>query len=198
MFWCALRHTRTCEHIHPRKHTHMHTLNPSFLSSLFIIMLTLRVSLGRRQRGSLLFHKGRLISAKSVCASLLIPHHSCIVWLPGIRKSLISGIDWKCGKSASEAPSPGGFLTPSCGRGLKGESRAKTERETERGRLCSAPSSWGLQSQSCSNIERKAPGPSWVWFLRRYFMSLKAGWKQRLAISLKEACVSPWTTRAHQ
>lgn len=102
MFWCGLTPVQSNTYIYP----HSHTLLLICLSSphsLFIIMLTLRVSLCRRQWGSLLFHKGRLISAKSVCASLRNPHHSCIVWLPGIRKSLISGICWKCGKSVSEA-----------------------------------------------------------------------------------------------
>lgn len=103
------------------KNTHIHTHPHTYTrSSLFIIMLTLHVSPGRRQRGSLLFHKGRLISAKSVCASLLIPHHFCIVWHPGIWKSLISGIYWKCGKSASEALSLGDSL-PMIRGSLKGK-----------------------------------------------------------------------------
>ena len=106
---------------------------PSLLSSLFIIMLTLRVSLGRRQRGSLLFHKGRLISAKSVCASLLTPHHSCIVWLPGIReKSLISGIPLETCEIHEWSRLPGGFLTPKCRESLEGELSKDEEGDGER------------------------------------------------------------------
>lgn len=150
--WCfgvdSHKHTQT----HVSTHTHTHRFPLFSPHSLFIIMLTLRVSLGRRQRDSLLFHKGRLISAKSVCASLLIPHHSRIVWLPGIRKSLISGIYWKCGKSVSEAL-PLGDSLPELRESLKG--KLSKDGEGDRGRLYFVPSSRGLQSQSCSNIERK-------------------------------------------
>lgn len=162
MFWCGHRHKRT----------DTHTLIPSFLSSLFIIMLTLRVSLGRRQRGSLLFHKGRLISAKSVCASLLIPHHSCIVWLPGIRKSLISGIYQKCGKSASEALSLGDSLPE-----LRGKSEGKAEqrwreRQKEEGfTLLRAPEGYKAKAVL---ILRENARPSCVWLLLGYYVSLEA------------------------
>lgn len=82
MFWFGLKqaHTDTCIH------THTNSLFFSPPHSLFIIMLTLLVLRGRRQRDSLLFHEGRLISAKSVYAPHLIPHHSHIVWLPGISE----------------------------------------------------------------------------------------------------------------
>lgn len=140
--WCFGTDLHQCNLTLISTHTHTHTsarLSLFSPHSLFIIMLTLRVSLCRRQCGSLLFHKGRLISAKSVCASLRNPHHSCIVWLPGIRKSLISGIYWKCGKSVSEAL-PLGDSKPSCGKVWR-ESWAKMETETERGRLYSVLSS---------------------------------------------------------
>ena len=152
MFWCGLTHTNTYIH------ADTHTLNPSFLSSLFIIMLTLRVSLGRRQRGSLLFHKGRLISAKSVCASLLIPHHSCIVRLPGIRKSLISGIDWKCGKSASEAPSPGDSSPRAAGKVWRGkaEQRWRGRQKEEGFALLRAPE--GYKAKAVLILRERRPG----------------------------------------
>lgn len=125
--------------------------------SLFIIMLTLLVLRGRRQRDSLLFHEGRLISAKSVCAPLLIPHHSRIVWLPGISEISHLPNLLEMWEICERSPPPWGIPHPSC-RKLCGESWAKMEKETERGRLYFVPSSWGLQSQSCSNIGRKMPG----------------------------------------
>lgn len=76
-------------------------------------------ALGRRKRGSLLFCEGRLISAKSVCASLLIPHHFSIVWLREIPKSPYSGIGWKSRKSeraAQQAPLLLEFLSKALGR----------------------------------------------------------------------------------
>lgn len=148
------------------KDTKIHILThspwfPSFLSSLFIIMLTLRVSLGRRQWSSLLFHKGRQISAKSVCATLLIPHHSCIVCLPGIRKSLMSGIWWKCGKSVSEAFSLGDPF-PETRENPKGkdEQRWRGRRKEESFSLLRAP-----EGYKAVLILRENAWPSKVWFL---------------------------------
>lgn len=62
---------------HKRVNTHTHagkcTVIPSFLSPLFLIPPTRRVPLGGRRRGSLLFLEGRLIPAKSVADSSIIP-----------------------------------------------------------------------------------------------------------------------------
>lgn len=171
-------------HVHTQRQIH------SSLCSLFIIMLTRRVSLGRRHRGSLLFHKGRPISAKSVCASLLIPHHSCIVWLQAILKSLICGIYWKCGNSASEALLPGGFFPWTTRKSLKGKLSKDGESETERGRAALSCS----RLQSSSNIERKMPGTkNWC---RLYFIFVVT--KRSMLLSLKQVHASPWTTGAHQ
>lgn len=153
-------------------------------------MLTLRVSLGRRQRGSLLFHKGRLISAKSVCASLLIPHHSCIVWLPGIRKSLISGIDWKCGKSVSEALSPGDSLARAAGKS-EGKAEQRWERETEEEEgftLLRAPGGYKAKAVL---ILRENAWPSWVCFFAR-LLCVTVGGLKRVAGYLLEGsmCLS--------
>lgn len=89
------------------------------------------VSLCRRHRGSLLFHKGRPISAKSVCALLLIPHHSCIVWLPGIQKSLIYRIHWKGRENLQVKPSSQGNLETH-GKSEDGE-RERQDREAAPG-----------------------------------------------------------------
>lgn len=110
--------------------------------------------LGRRRRGSLLFNMGRLSSAKSACAALLIPCHSPVLFdSQGSKNSLICGISWKCGKSQSEAVSPGSSYRR-CGESLKG----KLSKDGEGDRKRKSLNSWELQSQSCSNIEGKGPG----------------------------------------
>lgn len=143
---------------------------PLFLSSLFIIMLTLRVSLGRRQRSSLLFHKGRQISAKSVCATLFTLHHSCIVCLPGIWKSRISGICWKCGKSVSEAFSPGVSFPE-----LRENPKAKLSKDGEGDRKTArAP-----EGYKAVLILRENAWPSRAWFL----LVVMCHWRQSEASS---------------
>lgn len=143
-----------------------------------------------------------LISAKSLCASFLIPHQGCIVWFPPIWKSFITGIHWKCGKSVSEALSLGGDSLPALRESLSGSARAKMEMETNRGRLYFPQSLWGLQSQSCSNIERKSSVKLGFWFPAwllcategdvRGESSWKSPWKKLASLLEQPELINKW------
>lgn len=151
------------------------------------------VALGRRKRSSLLFCEGRLISAKSVCASLLIPHHFSIVWLREIPKSPYSGISWKSRKSeraAKQAPLLLEFLSKALGR---------TD-WNEREKVFSP--SWFLRAKSHKQSgmvpilgERECMAMAWfVGYMRPCsHNTVKMG---RLSPWRENIC--PWTTKAHQ
>lgn len=184
MFWFGLTqaHTDTCIH------THTDSLFPH---SLFIIMLTLLVLHGRRQRSSLLFHEGRLISAKSVCAPLLIPHHSRIVWLPGISEishqpNLLEM--WEiCEQSP---PPPGGSLTRAAGSSAgRAEQRWRRRQREEGFTLFRAPE--GYRAKAALILGEKCLAK--LGFVARLLCVTGGGLKKKqyLTISLKEACVSP-------
>lgn len=144
MFWFGV----------PQAHIHSHRFH--FLSSLFIIMLTVRVSRSRRRRDSLSFHKGLADLIQS--CGCLAPHSTLFLYFLAPRNQKISYL-WDLLEMWNPwvKSSPQGDCLPWAAGKSEEESWAKMEKETARGRLYSLPSSWGLQSQSCSNIERKSP-----------------------------------------
>lgn len=61
-------------------------------------------------------------------------------------------------------PPPRGIPHPELRERSEGGKLSKDGEGDRKRKALLCESSWGLQSQSCSNIERKAAGPSWVRF----------------------------------
>ncbi len=106
--FCAdlLKHKHRYTHKH--RHTHSCTHTDSLLSLLSLHHHANPACFTRQETERLIVIPQGSADLSQICLCLA-PHSTSFLYcrLPGIRKSLIFGIYWKCGKSVSEALSLG-------------------------------------------------------------------------------------------
>lgn len=147
--WCfGVDSHKTCIH------THTHTHIPSFLSSLTLHHHANPACFTRQETERLIVIPQGSADLSQIC---LLPRSSFHI-IPVLFGSQESENLSSLGSTGNVGnlwvkPSPLGDSLPELRESLKG--KLSKDGEGDRGRLYFVPSSRGLQSQSCSNIERK-------------------------------------------
>lgn len=136
------------------KHTHPHTFTLIPLFSLLTLHHHANPACFTRQETEKLIVIPQVLADLSQICLCHAPHSTSFLYCLPPRNLKISHL-WdllEMWEICKWSLLPGEFLSRTAGKS-KGKRCAKMERETLRGKLYSAASSWGLQG--CSNIERK-------------------------------------------